>query len=107
MPDWCWTSSLLVPSTRRPASCEAPKSAAATLPLYTPEELVRSLASDAGVSEPRVERLIHALMVDLERCPDTCLTPIVPVGHALVPMSSLIAPGSPHRNLTAPLAARP
>lgn len=82
-------------------------SPAATIPFYLPEELTRDLAHDTGVSELRVERLLGALWIDLERCPDPCLTPIVPVGRAVVPMSSLIAPGSPLRNLTARLQLDP
>lgn len=82
-------------------------SAAATIPFFLPEELTHDLARDTGVSEPRVERLLSVLTVDLERCQDPCLTPIVPVGQALVPMSGLIAPGSPLRNLTARLQLDP
>jgi hypothetical protein len=82
-------------------------SVAATTPHFMPEQLTRELAHETSVRETSVERLLAALTVDLERCPDPCLTPIAPVGEALVPMSSLIAPGSPVRNLTARLQLDP
>ncbi|HEY5435760.1 MAG TPA: hypothetical protein VIK13_11050, partial [Candidatus Limnocylindrales bacterium] len=47
------------------------------------------------------------LTLDLERCSDPCLTPLIPVGQAIVPMSSLIVPGSPLRNFTALLQLDP
>jgi hypothetical protein len=82
-------------------------SALATIPFFKPEDLAADLARQTGVALPSVERVVATLTVDLDVCPDPCLTPIVPVGQALVPMSGLIAPGSPVRNLTALLQLNP
>jgi hypothetical protein len=82
-------------------------SARATLPFHRREELVADLGRETGVGLPAVDRLAGLLTADLDRCTDPCLTPIVPVGQALVPMCSLIAPGSPVRNLTALLQTDP
>jgi hypothetical protein len=83
------------------------ESAAATIPFFEPETLIGDLARASGVDEAPTERIVRVLTTDLEQCPDPCLTPIVPVGGALVPLSSLIAPGSPLRNLTSRLQFAP
>jgi hypothetical protein len=82
-------------------------SATATIPVFELEALVSDLARVSGADEARVDRIVRLLTADLEQCPDPCLTPIVPVGRALAPMSSLIAPGSPLRNLTSRLQFTP
>jgi hypothetical protein len=82
-------------------------SVSATLPFFMLDDLVGELSRETGVSSASVSRLVAALTLDLERCPDPCLTPFVPVGQALVPMSCLVAPGSPMRNLTSLLQLDP
>jgi hypothetical protein len=82
-------------------------SARATIPLRRPEALIAELSAAAGVADARVQRLVDALTLDLSRCPDPCLTPIVPVGSEVAAISALIAPGSPSRNLTSLLQLDP
>ena len=79
----------------------------ATIPSSHRDQLVAGLARDTGVGLAAVDSLVGLLTVDLDRCPAPCLTPIVPVGQVLVPMSSRIAPGSPVRNLTSLLQTDP
>lgn len=82
-------------------------SAAATLPFVRLDDLADDLASSVSVPATSVRRLLEVLTLDLDRSPDPCLTPIVPVGKYVVPMSCLIAPGSPLRNLTSLLQLDP
>jgi hypothetical protein len=89
-------------------------SVVATVPAMLIDVLVRDLADSTGVPVERVRPITDLLTLDLARCPDPCLTPLVPLGddfpHGagfVVPMSSLIVPSSPVRNFTALLQADP
>jgi hypothetical protein len=78
------------------------------VPLVEVTALVASLAGTTGVPEGRVGQVVALLTLDLERCSDPCLTPLIPLAQDLVmPMSSLIVPSSPVRNFTALLQADP
>jgi hypothetical protein len=76
-------------------------------PLLDRNRFVDSLATDAGIGTSAAERVTELLTLDLARCQDGALTPIVQVGRSVLPMSSLIIPGSPQRNLLAILQADP
>lgn len=78
-----------------------------TTPFARPEEFVDDLTLATDVARSAVECVVVALTADLSICDDPCLTPIVPVGESLVHLSSLTAPGSPVRNLTARLQLEP
>lgn len=81
---------------------------AATIPIVDLDVFVADLTEATGVSEGRVRKVVELLTLDLERCPDPCLTPLVPVGQdVVVLMSSLIVPSSPARNFTALLQGDP
>jgi len=78
------------------------------VPLVDSDAFVADLIKATLVPEDRVRLIVALLTLDLERCPDPCLTPLVPLGRdLLVPMSSLIVPSSPVRNFTALLQAEP
>ena len=72
----------------------------ATTPVYRTDEFVHSLSIATNVDEDKVDRIVATHLMNPESPVDPCLTPIVPLGDGIVPMSSLIAPGSPLRNLT-------
>jgi len=79
-----------------------------TVPLVDAEAFVADLTESTGVPEDRVRQIVALLTLDLERCPDPCLTPLIPLGQdLLLPLSSLIVPSSPVRNFTALLQADP
>ena len=74
------------------------------LPVLARSRLVGQLALATRVPRDQVEQIVALLVVDLEACPDPCLTPIVPLpGGDVVAMSSLITPGALVRNFTARL----
>jgi hypothetical protein len=76
------------------------------VPLVDRDTFLADLTETTEVPEERVRQIVTLLTLDLERCPDPCLTPLIPLGHdLLVPMSSLIVPSSPVRNFTALLQA--
>jgi hypothetical protein len=69
-------------------------------PARPPTQLLSDLApSDVEVSVR--ENVVRFLTLDPDRDEDPCLSPIIRTDHGLVPMSSLIAPGSPERNILA------
>lgn len=76
-------------------------------PLVARDSFVAQLASGAGIPEGAVDRMTTVLTLDLERCPDGALTPLVEIDTNLVPMSGLIVPSAPHRNLIAILQRDP
>jgi hypothetical protein len=71
------------------------------VPLFHREEFVTSLAEDAGIQADAADRITTILTMDADRSYDPALTPLVPVGDKVLPMSSLIMPASPHRNTLA------
>jgi hypothetical protein len=77
------------------------------VPALDPGDVVALLAETSGVEPSTVRRLVDLLTLDLERCHDPALTPFVPFDELLVPMSSLIVPTSPRRNLLAILQSDP
>lgn len=83
-------------------------SIAVVVPVFDAPAFVADVAVAAAVPEDRARQILGLLTLDLKRCPDPCLTPLIPLGQdLLVPMSSLIVPSSPVRNFTALLQADP
>lgn len=77
------------------------------VPAYERDRFVEEMSSAAGIGADRGDRITTLLTLDRDVCPDPALTPLVPLENALVPMSSLIMPASPHRNTLAILQTRP
>lgn len=75
-------------------------SAAAITPTYSGVDFISTLSAASSVPGDRVGTIVNALTMNTEASIDPCLTPIIPIDESLAPMSSLIAPGSPVRNLT-------
>jgi hypothetical protein len=69
-------------------------------------QLLTDLAP-SGVDPSVIERVVRFLTFDPDRDEDPCLAPIIRTDHGLVPMSSLIAPGSPERNILAKARSDP
>lgn len=63
-------------------------------------ELIRDLAP-SGLEPSVIRSVVDFLTFDPDRDEDPCLTPIIRTPQGLVPMSSLIAPSSPERNILA------
>lgn len=81
---------------------------AAVVPILDSDAFVADLIEASAVTEDRLRQVLGLLTLDLDRCPDPCLTPLIPIGEDLiVPLSSLIVPSSPVRNFTALLQADP
>lgn len=81
---------------------------AAVVPILDAGAFVADLTEASAVPEDRLRQILALLTLDLDCCPDPCLTPLIPVGEGLlVPMSSLIVPSSPVRNFTALLQGDP
>lgn len=79
-----------------------------TVPLVDADAFVADLAETTDVPGDRLHQIVALLTLDLARCPDPCLTPLIPLGRdLLLPLSSLIVPSSPVRNFTALLQADP
>ncbi len=79
-----------------------------TVPLVDADAFVADLTETTDVPGDRVRQIVALLTLDLERCPDPCLTPLIPLGQdLLLPLSSLIVPSSLVRNFTALLQADP
>ena len=75
-----------------------------TNPVIACTDLIAVLASETGLDLPVVDQLVRLLTLDLARCNDGALTPFIPIDEGnLVPMSSLIVPSVPQRNLLAVL----
>jgi hypothetical protein len=77
------------------------------LPLLPRSDLVNTLARATGLSPSVVDRIVALLALDVARCSDGALTPLVPIDGQMVPMSSLIVPTSPQRNLLAIVQSEP
>lgn len=62
--------------------------------------LVKHMAAAAGITTASAEEITEFLTLDTQRIRDPALTPLVRLsGGRLFPMSSLIVPASPHRNI--------
>jgi len=70
-------------------------------------DLVESIATAISSGRDEVNRIVEFLSVDMGRCPDSALTPLVPIDDDLVPMSVSIMHTSPHRNFLSILQRDP
>jgi hypothetical protein len=61
----------------------------------------------SGVDHAVIENVVRFLTFDPGRDEDPCLSPVLRTDRGLVPMSSLIAPGSPERNILAKARSDP
>lgn len=77
------------------------------VPAVDREGFIEDFAASAGIDAGAVERITTLHTIDVSRCPDAALTPLVSLGRALIPMSSLIVPGAPHRNALAIVQSDP
>lgn len=78
------------------------------LPVRSRSELAAQVERDTGVPRLRLDPILDLLTADIARCPDPCLTPLIPIGgDSVVSMSSLIVPGAPLRNLVDRVNADP
>ena len=77
------------------------------VPLVQRNDLVNTLADATGLPPSVINRIVALLTLDVARCSDGALTPLVPVDGRIVPMSSLIVPTSPQRNLLAVVQSDP
>jgi hypothetical protein len=76
-------------------------------PLTRREVFIKQVAAAAGIGEDACERITRLLELDLDRCPDGALTPLILLDGWVLPMSSLIIPSAPQRNLIAILQLDP
>lgn len=76
------------------------------VPLIERVEFVASMARSAGLADNAADRITTHLTMAPDG-PDPALTPLVPVGSGIIPMSSLIMPGSPQRNTLSIIQANP
>jgi hypothetical protein len=77
------------------------------LPLLPRSHLINTLADVTGLPPSVIDRIVALLTLDLARCSDGALTPLVPIDGQIIPMSSLILPTSPQRNLLAIVQSSP
>lgn len=77
------------------------------LPVLPRNDLVNTLADATVLSPSVIDRIVALLTLDVARCSDGALTPLVPIDGHIVPMSSLILPTSPQRNLLAIVQSEP
>lgn len=77
------------------------------VPLLRRGEFVASVADDAGIDADAADQITTTLTMDPDRSYDPALTPLVPLGDKVLPMSSLIMPASPHRNTLALIQTDP
>jgi hypothetical protein len=77
------------------------------IPPFLRAELISDFSKSIGRSSRAVAPIIDLLTYVPERSRDPCLSPLIPVGQALVPMSSLIVPSNLTRNFTAVLQRDP
>ncbi len=71
------------------------------VPVVDRERFIEDVADSANIDLGAVDRITTLHTIDVSRCADAALTPLAPLGRALMPMSSLILPGAPHRNTLA------
>ncbi len=67
-------------------------------PRIAKTQFVDSIARALAAPPDEVARIAEILSLDTEKCSDPALTPLVPLGTDLVPMSVSIVHASPHRN---------
>jgi hypothetical protein len=77
------------------------------VPLSRRDEFVAGVADDAGIDADAADEITTILTRDADRSYDPALTPLVPLGDEVLPMSSLIMPASPHRNTLALIETDP
>ena len=77
------------------------------VPVVDEEKFIEELACGAAIDATASERITRLHTIDVATCPDAALTPLAPLGRALIPMSSLIVPGAPHRNTLAIVQSDP
>jgi hypothetical protein len=77
------------------------------VPTVLRDDFTNTLVTATGLSPSVVDRTVALLTLDIARCSDGALTPLVPVGGHIVPMSSLIVPSSPQRNFLAIVQSTP
>lgn len=65
-------------------------SSSVVAPFFERSELVDRFTAASRVDRAKVGRIVDLFTLDLVRCPDACLTPLVPFGGGLLPMSSLV-----------------
>jgi hypothetical protein len=70
------------------------------------QELVEVLRP-SNLDDECISTVINFLTFDVTQDRDPCLAPIIPVHDSLAPLSSLITPGSPDRNVLARLRSDP
>jgi hypothetical protein len=76
-------------------------------PLLPKDALIEVLVVATGLSPYVVGRIVALLTLDVSRCSDGALTPLVPIDERIVAMSSLIVPSSPQRNFLAIVQLNP
>ena len=75
--------------------CVDPRTVA---PVLARQSFVEDMATEAGIPFAAADKITTLLTMETQRCPDPALTPLIPLGDGLLPLSSLIVPASPHRN---------
>lgn len=77
------------------------------LPLVRRQDLVGALVTATGLLPSVIESVVALLTLDVARCSDGALTPLVPIHDDIAVMSSLIVPTSPQRNFLAIVQSTP
>lgn len=77
------------------------------VPIIEREQFVSDVAAAANIGGDAADRITTLLTLDTDRCRDPALTPLVPLGAGIIPMSSLIMPTSPQRNALAAAQSDP
>lgn len=83
-----------------PGSVAFPPSLAVGIAAFPKNQLVEHMAAAAAIPTASAEEITEFLTQDTQRIRDPALTPLVRFGDGRIfPMSSLIVPASPHRNI--------
>lgn len=77
------------------------------LPLVQRDDFINAVAAATDLSSSVVDRIVALLTLDVARCSDGALTPLVSIDGHIVPMSSLIVPTFPQRNFLAIVQSTP
>ena len=78
-----------------------------TFPRVRKVDFVEWLSAESEVGHAQVQEMVDLLVVDTDRCPDGALGIFAQIDESIIPMSSLIVPTSPHRNIIARLQLDP